>query len=125
MVKRLANAVTLGIGDGANDVGMIRAAHIGEGRAAGQLLQAALVFGRSRERADGTGLSACTASLAVHPLCFPALRAGVGISGREGRAAVLSSDFSFAQFRCGCVARAAGLDVAMPCGTAGPWRRCG
>jgi len=24
---------------------------------------------------------------------------GVGISGREGRAAVLSSDFSFAQFR--------------------------
>lgn len=29
MVKRLAGAVTLGIGDGANDVGMIRAAHIG------------------------------------------------------------------------------------------------
>jgi phospholipid-translocating ATPase/phospholipid-transporting ATPase len=24
---------------------------------------------------------------------------GVGISGREGRAAVLASDFSFAQFR--------------------------
>ncbi|KAF8063036.1 ATP8B4 [Scenedesmus sp. PABB004] len=52
MVKRKAGAITLGIGDGANDVGMIRAAHI-----------------------------------------------GVGISGREGRAAVLSSDFSFAQFR--------------------------
>lgn len=52
MVKRKADAVTLGIGDGANDVGMIRAAHI-----------------------------------------------GVGISGREGRAAVLASDFSFAQFR--------------------------
>ncbi|KAI8470537.1 MAG: ATPase, phospholipid transporter [Monoraphidium minutum] len=52
LVKRLAGAITLGIGDGANDVGMIRAAHI-----------------------------------------------GVGISGREGRAAVLSSDFSFAQFR--------------------------
>ena len=54
MVKKKAGAITLGIGDGANDVGMIRAAHI-----------------------------------------------GVGISGREGRAAVLSSDFSFAQFRCG------------------------
>jgi phospholipid-translocating ATPase/phospholipid-transporting ATPase len=52
MVKKKAGAITLGIGDGANDVGMIRAAHI-----------------------------------------------GVGISGREGRAAVLSSDFSFAQFR--------------------------
>lgn len=52
LVKQKAGAVTLGIGDGANDVGMIRAAHI-----------------------------------------------GVGISGREGRAAVLSSDFSFAQFR--------------------------
>lgn len=53
LVKKLAGAITLGIGDGANDVGMIRAAHI-----------------------------------------------GVGISGREGRAAVLSSDFSFAQV-CG------------------------
>jgi hypothetical protein len=52
MVKQKAKAITLGIGDGANDVGMIRAAHI-----------------------------------------------GVGISGREGRAAVLASDFSFAQFR--------------------------
>lgn len=52
LVKKLAGAITLGIGDGANDVGMIRAAHI-----------------------------------------------GVGISGREGRAAVLSSDFSFAQFK--------------------------
>lgn len=54
MVKKKAGAITLGIGDGANDVGMIRAAHI-----------------------------------------------GVGISGREGRAAVLASDFSFAQFRWG------------------------
>ena len=43
---------TAGIGDGANDVGMIQAAHI-----------------------------------------------GVGISGREGRAAVLASDFAFAQFQ--------------------------
>ncbi len=50
LVKKKAGAITLGIGDGANDVGMIRAAHI-----------------------------------------------GVGISGREGRAAVLSSDFSIAQ----------------------------
>eukprot|EP01026_Neomeris_dumetosa_P071035 TRINITY_DN7145_c1_g1_i1.p1 TRINITY_DN7145_c1_g1~~TRINITY_DN7145_c1_g1_i1.p1 ORF type:complete len:1115 (-),score=152.45 TRINITY_DN7145_c1_g1_i1:270-3410(-) len=52
LVKTKAQAITLGIGDGANDVGMIKAAHI-----------------------------------------------GVGISGREGRQAVLASDFAFAQFR--------------------------
>ncbi|XP_061603551.1 phospholipid-transporting ATPase ID-like [Phyllopteryx taeniolatus] len=52
LVKKYKQAVTLAIGDGANDVSMIKAAHI-----------------------------------------------GVGISGQEGIQAVLSSDFSFAQFR--------------------------
>ncbi|XP_041465604.1 probable phospholipid-transporting ATPase IM [Lytechinus variegatus] len=52
LVKTHRNAVTLAIGDGANDVSMIKTAHI-----------------------------------------------GVGISGQEGMQAVLSSDFSFAQFR--------------------------
>ncbi|XP_063152014.1 phospholipid-transporting ATPase ID-like isoform X2 [Candoia aspera] len=52
LVKKYRNVVTLAIGDGANDVGMIKTAHI-----------------------------------------------GVGISGQEGMQAVLSSDFSFAQFR--------------------------
>lgn len=52
LVKGRTGKVTLGIGDGANDVGMIKAAHI-----------------------------------------------GIGISGREGRAAVLASDYSLAQFR--------------------------
>ncbi|XP_042307205.1 phospholipid-transporting ATPase ID-like isoform X2 [Sceloporus undulatus] len=52
LVKRHKDAVTLAIGDGANDVSMIKTAHI-----------------------------------------------GVGISGQEGMQAVLSSDFSFAQFR--------------------------
>uniref|UniRef100_A0A8C1IE35 Phospholipid-transporting ATPase n=1 Tax=Cyprinus carpio TaxID=7962 RepID=A0A8C1IE35_CYPCA len=52
LVKKYKKAVTLAIGDGANDVSMIKAAHI-----------------------------------------------GVGISGQEGMQAVLSSDFSFAQFR--------------------------
>eukprot|EP00210_Caulerpa_lentillifera_P009184 g8756.t1 len=51
LVRKKGRAITLAIGDGANDVGMIQAAHI-----------------------------------------------GVGISGREGRAAVLSSDFAIAQF---------------------------
>uniref|UniRef100_A0A3P8S2G8 Phospholipid-transporting ATPase n=1 Tax=Amphiprion percula TaxID=161767 RepID=A0A3P8S2G8_AMPPE len=52
LVKKYKQAMTLAIGDGANDVSMIKAAHI-----------------------------------------------GVGISGQEGMQAVLSSDFSFAQFR--------------------------
>eukprot|EP00794_Sanderia_malayensis_P010085 gene10085-11115_t len=52
LVKRHVSATTLAIGDGANDVSMIKAAHI-----------------------------------------------GVGISGQEGMQAVLSSDFSIAQFR--------------------------
>uniref|UniRef100_A0A4W6FIM9 Phospholipid-transporting ATPase n=1 Tax=Lates calcarifer TaxID=8187 RepID=A0A4W6FIM9_LATCA len=52
LVKKYKQVVTLAIGDGANDVSMIKAAHI-----------------------------------------------GVGISGQEGMQAVLSSDYSFAQFR--------------------------
>ncbi|KAK5867217.1 hypothetical protein PBY51_011730 [Eleginops maclovinus] len=52
LVKRHKRAVTLAIGDGANDVSMIKTAHI-----------------------------------------------GVGISGQEGMQAVLSSDYSVAQFR--------------------------
>nr|XP_021490106.1 phospholipid-transporting ATPase FetA [Meriones unguiculatus] len=52
LVKRYKKVVTLAIGDGANDISMIKAAHI-----------------------------------------------GVGISGHEGLQAMLSSDFSFCQFR--------------------------
>ena len=52
LVRKKKKAITLGIGDGANDVSMIQAAHI-----------------------------------------------GCGISGREGRAAVMASDFAFAQFK--------------------------
>ena len=32
-------------------------------------------------------------------LCYVAAHVGVGISGREGQQAVLSSDYSFGQFR--------------------------
>eukprot|EP00729_Bicosta_minor_P009909 gene9909-21242_t len=52
LVKKREKSVTMAIGDGANDVSMIREAHI-----------------------------------------------GIGISGLEGRQAVLSSDYSFGQFR--------------------------
>lgn len=52
LVKNDGRAITLAIGDGANDVGMIKAAQV-----------------------------------------------GVGISGREGRAAVMASDYAIGQFR--------------------------
>ena len=52
LIKTREKAITLAIGDGANDVSMIKAAHV-----------------------------------------------GVGISGLEGRQAVLASDYSIAQFR--------------------------
>ncbi|KAM9508430.1 phospholipid-transporting ATPase IC-like [Guaruba guarouba] len=52
LVKKYKKAITLAIGDGANDVNMIKTAHI-----------------------------------------------GVGISGQEGMQAVMSSDYSFGQFR--------------------------
>ncbi len=52
LIKKHKAAVTLAIGDGANDVSMIKAAHV-----------------------------------------------GIGISGHEGRQAVLASDYSIAQFR--------------------------
>ncbi|KAM8962280.1 LOW QUALITY PROTEIN: phospholipid-transporting ATPase IC [Pelodytes ibericus] len=52
LVKKYKKAITLAIGDGANDVNMIKTAHI-----------------------------------------------GVGISGQEGMQAVMSSDYSFAQFK--------------------------
>ncbi|GLI63173.1 hypothetical protein VaNZ11_005942 [Volvox africanus] len=52
LVQRLRKSIVLAIGDGANDVSMIQAAHI-----------------------------------------------GCGISGREGRAAVMAADYAFAQFK--------------------------
>ena len=38
-------------------------------------------------------------SASFFPVCPSAARIGVGISGQEGMQAVLSSDYSFAQFR--------------------------
>lgn len=66
LVKRNKKAVTLSIGDGANDVSMIKTAHIGKRKTLLTMLSAFL---------------------------------GVGISGQEGMQAVLSSDYSIAQFR--------------------------
>ncbi|KAK6494962.1 phospholipid-transporting ATPase ID-like [Huso huso] len=65
LVKKYKKAITLAIGDGANDVSMIKGK-------------------RATVSMDGMRETA---------------HIGVGISGQEGMQAVLSSDFSFAQFR--------------------------
>lgn len=83
LVKKHKKAVTLAIGDGANDVSMIK----------------------SGCGCGGGGAPACWGSECV-TLCFPspppvpvAAHIGVGISGQEGIQAVLASDYSFSQFK--------------------------
>nr|XP_054363804.1 phospholipid-transporting ATPase ID isoform X4 [Mirounga angustirostris]XP_054363805.1 phospholipid-transporting ATPase ID isoform X4 [Mirounga angustirostris] len=83
LVKKHKKAVTLAIGDGANDVSMIKSEC---GRGAGGRLHPAAI-------------------LSVQ-LCFPssppgpvAAHIGVGISGQEGIQAVLASDYAFSQFK--------------------------
>ncbi len=71
LVRKGIGARTLSIGDGANDVPMIQEAHIGT---------------------------------CPYPFCFAMLLSnhaciGVGISGKEGRQAVMAADYSIAQFR--------------------------
>lgn len=71
--------ITLAIGDGANDVEMIKEAHIGALCCAG----VALVRRRPLRAA----------------MCVCACCAGVGISGKEGQQAAMSSDYAIGQFR--------------------------
>ena len=74
LVKNKKKAVTLAIGDGANDVGMIK------GNLPAEELRAVAITN-------------------VPPLLVSAAHIGVGISGLEGQQAVLASDYSFGQFR--------------------------
>lgn len=71
LIKRAKNAVTLAIGDGANDVSMIK--------------------GKFGSRNTCYRHSLTCVILAAH--------IGVGISGQEGMQAVLASDYSIAQFK--------------------------
>ena len=71
MIKVHKKAVTLAIGDGANDVGMIKGTRI--------------IYYKY---------------ITIILFSLPsAAHIGVGISGLEGQQAVLSSDYSFGQFR--------------------------
>ncbi|MEQ2213315.1 hypothetical protein XENOCAPTIV_012858, partial [Xenoophorus captivus] len=84
LVKKYKKAVTLSIGDGANDVNMIKS------KEANYLLELFLLF-------------ICPIPKQTHPGSLssvpPAADIGVGISGQEGMQAVMSSDYAFAQFR--------------------------
>ena len=78
LVKKNDKKVTLAIGDGANDVGMIKGVWCSVNHTHMPLLSLSL------------SLSVCVAA-----------HIGVGISGQEGQQAVLASDYSFGQFRLG------------------------
>eukprot|EP00798_Chlamydomonas_sp_ICE-L_P023701 gene23701-9242_t len=88
LVKVKGENVTLAIGDGANDVGMIQEAHIGVGISGQEGIQAVMAsdFAIAQFR-----------SLTSPPSLL--LYSGVGISGQEGMQAVMASDFAIAQFR--------------------------
>ena len=75
LVKKNKAAVTLAIGDGANDVGMIKG-----------------------EYNEITPCHRMTNGIHL-TYNYTAAHIGVGISGREGQQAVLASDYSFGQFR--------------------------
>lgn len=72
LIKRTKNAVTLAIGDGANDVSMVK----------------------------GRGwYSSFWSANKIETSFIIAAHIGVGISGKEGMQAVLASDYSIAQFK--------------------------
>jgi magnesium-transporting ATPase (P-type) len=74
LVKKYKKAVTLAIGDGANDVSMIKS---------------------KSPRLQSVFMPLTTPFFPP----FAAAHIGVGISGQEGMQAVLASDYSIAQFR--------------------------
>ncbi|KAG8505977.1 Phospholipid-transporting ATPase FetA, partial [Galemys pyrenaicus] len=101
LVKRYKNVVTLAIGDGANDVGMIKGIH---GLALSFLhmtLGCWLILLHIRCIVHSYCLcSFIHAPLHLHFHSFTQASAhiGVGICGQEGMQAMLSSDYAFSQF---------------------------
>lgn len=87
LIKKHKKAVTLAIGDGANDVSMIKSEFENEMNATATI----------------SSLSLSLSCVHIYHFWFCLFVAvahiGVGISGQEGMQAVLASDFSIAQFR--------------------------
>jgi len=78
LVKDNKQAITLAIGDGANDVSMIQQAHVGKNRKKKQITKHHSPFFFFFQKQ---------------------LKIGIGISGEEGLQAARSSDYAIAQFR--------------------------
>lgn len=102
---------TLAIGDGANDVGMIQKAHIGESPVLNELWHSPVHSCCHCQCLGHVLLQLCQllASMVQAPSIFNSqfcssvvnllCPAGVGISGQEGMQATMASDFAIAQFR--------------------------
>ena len=90
--------VTVGIGDGANDVGMIQEAHIGTPSIAYVHMTGPQTWLHTCSGSQLAGPDGHAPQAWCHAEGAPA-RAGVGISGQEGMQAVMSADFAVAQFR--------------------------
>ena len=95
LVKEYKKAVTLAIGDGANDVSMIKGDHWAPCLYCSHPCLSVHL---------STSLFVCLSTCLLidnfcHLVCVVAAHIGVGISGKEGRQAVLASDYALAQFR--------------------------
>jgi hypothetical protein len=113
LLKQSAGAVTLAIGDGANDVSMIQVGpRLPLKRVFFSCCVASLDYGLSPTIRPSTlfgvrvppcvpsrGVVYPTAAINPSTPIHQAAHIGVGISGREGRAAVQAADFAFGQFR--------------------------
>lgn len=116
LVKKYKKAVTLAIGDGANDVSMIKSTSWGLGScrrdrsplARSQALWQPLSFPLCVPLEHSPTVGGChpwSPVLLAEPsslhvcLYSAAAHIGVGISGQEGIQAVLASDYSFSQFK--------------------------
>ncbi|MGH0152379.1 UNVERIFIED_CONTAM: hypothetical protein FKN15_029516 [Acipenser sinensis] len=98
MVKKQVKVITLAIGDGANDVGMIQTAHVGVGISGNEGLQAA----NSSDYSIAQQVKVITLAIgdgANDVGMIQTAHVGVGISGNEGLQAANSSDYSIAQFK--------------------------
>ncbi|MGH0159636.1 UNVERIFIED_CONTAM: hypothetical protein FKN15_037887 [Acipenser sinensis] len=107
MVKKHVNAITLAIGDGANDVGMIQTAHVGVGISGNEGMQATnssdYSIAQKSEIVDMVKKHVNAITLAIGDGAndvgmIQTAHVGVGISGNEGMQATNSSDYSIAQF---------------------------
>ena len=99
LIKRHKKSITLAIGDGANDVSMIKSkwsiALIYNSKVSPHFMITCISFHDYTYPISTPAPSLSHAPVPPHT----AAHIGVGISGQEGMQAVLSSDFSIAQFR--------------------------